>query len=209
MSRQAEIQRDKRRKFATPGSSHDKVVGTLRVLLPMGVGVLAAVLIGTPLFSRPEFSFVLAKDEVDVARERMRVAEALYRGEDNKGRPFSIRAGSAIQRSSREPVIRMRDLSGRLLMSDGPATINARQGRYDMDREKLSIDGPVLFDSESGYELIVRDVDVSLDDRSLSSRGNVSGRTELGSFRADSLRADLDARTVTLVGNAKLRIDQR
>ena len=208
MSQQADIQRTRRQKFAAPGSSHDTVVRFLRNALPMGVGLLAAILVATPLINRPEFSFVLSKDEVDVARERLRVAEAMYRGEDSKGHPFSIRAGSAVQRSSREPVLRLTDLSGRILMTDGPAAIRARKGQYDMDGEVLSIAGPLQFDSAGGYNLVVNDVVVSFKDRTLQSRGDVRGSTNIGSFSADRLRADLESRTVTLQGNAKLRIDQ-
>lgn len=175
----------------------------------MAVGVLAAVLVAAPLVNRPEFSFVLSKDEVDVARERMRLTEALYRGEDNRGQPFSIRAGSAVQRTSTEPVVRMKDLSGRIVLSDGPAAIRAANGRYDMNRESVAFDGPVHFNSVAGYDLIVNDVAIFMNTRTLRSTGKVTGTTKLGSFSADRLSGDLERRTLTLTGNARLRIDQR
>lgn len=209
MSQQADLQRTKRQKFALPGSSHDRVVGVLRVGLPMGVGALAAIMIAAPLINRSELSFVLSKDDVDVARERLRVTEALYRGEDSKGQPFSLRAGSAVQKSSREPIVRMTDLSGRILLPEGPATMRARKGTYNLDSEVVAIDGPVRFDNAEGYNLVVTDVTMSLVTRKMQSRGRVTGSTNVGHFSADRLQADLAARTVTLQGNAKLRIDQR
>ena len=97
MSRLADTQRTARQHWATPGGAHDRMVGLLKKLLPMGVGALAAFLAAAPFTMQDEVSFVLDKKDVDVAGERMKVREALYRGTDGKGRPFSLRAGSAVQ----------------------------------------------------------------------------------------------------------------
>lgn len=208
MSVQAERQRGRRHLWAAPGSSHDRVIRPLKRFLPVAIGVLAAFLATAPFTHQGEVSFVLDKNRVEVARERMRVTEALYRGEDSKGQPFSIRAGSAVQKSSREPVVRLQDLSARILMKDGPAVLTAQRGIYDMDEEEVMVEGPVQFQSAGGYRLTTRDVGVYLQDRTLASRGRVDGRMPIGTFSADQLRADLNERTVTLQGNARLRIDQ-
>lgn len=198
----------KRQKFASPGGSHDRNIKLLGIILPMAVGVLAAILALAPFTMAGELSFVLDKNSVDVAKERMRVTEALYRGEDNKGRPFSLKAGSAVQKSSREAVVDLKDLSARILLSDGAAQIQAGQGRYDMDSENVKINGPVALESAGGYRLTTNNVTVDLQDKTLKSGGSVEGRTNIGTFRADRLRADMSERTVTLDGNAKLRIVQ-
>ncbi len=48
----------------------------------------------------------------------------------------------------------------------------------------------------------------ALTNRNLRSRGPVEGRIPTGTFRADHLSADLEKRTVTLEGGARLRIEQ-
>src|SRR3546814_7619547 len=103
-----------RQLWAASGSSHDRVVRLLRVGLPMVIGVIAAVLIFSPFTQRSEVSFLLAKDKVEVAKERMRVTRAEYRGQDTKGRPFALVAGSAVQKSSAEPIVRIDRKSTRL-----------------------------------------------------------------------------------------------
>ncbi len=208
MSRLAETQRTARQHWALPGGSHDRLVRLLKNLLPVGVGALAAFLAAAPFTMDGEVSFVLDKNDVDVAGERLKVREALYRGEDSKGRPFSLRAGSAVQKTSRDPVVEMTDLSARLLMSDGAAVLTAKQGRYNLESERMAINGPVQFDSARGYRLTTRDVTIDLKSRAMGSAGRVYGRIPIGTFDADHLRADLDAHTVTLVGNARLRIEQ-
>jgi lipopolysaccharide export system protein LptC len=208
MSVAAERQHSARRLWALPGGSHDRLMRLLKRALPVMVGVLAAFLATAPFTGGNEVSFLLDKNKVEVARERLRVTEALYRGEDGKGQPFSLRAGSALQKSSREPVVQLYDMEARLLMAEGPAVLDASRGQYDMDREQVAVMGPVLFRSANGYRLTTRDVDIDLKTRRLASRGQVDGRMPVGTFSGQQLRADLQARTVTLVGNARLRIEQ-
>jgi len=125
----ANIVRTKRQEFAAPNGTHDRNVRLLRFILPVGVGILGSMLALAPFTMTGELSFVLDKNSVDVAKERMRVTEALYRGEDSEGRPFSLKAGSAVQKSSSEAIVELRDLSARILLTDGPAQIRYGSAR--------------------------------------------------------------------------------
>ena len=208
MSEAADRSARDRRRWALPGSRHDRVVRFTRIVLPMGIGALIAFLSIAPLTIAGDMSFVLDKNKVEVAKERLRVTEALYRGEDAKGQPFSLRAGSAVQLTSREPIVRLSELSARLAMKDGPAVLQANQARYDMDREAVAVDGPVTFQSADGYRLVTRDVNVDLKSRQVASRGTVEGRMPIGTFSGRRMSADLNARVVRLEGGARLRIVQ-
>ncbi|HEX7783738.1 MAG TPA: LPS export ABC transporter periplasmic protein LptC [Sphingobium sp.] len=208
MSLQAEQQRNARHHWALPGGSHDRLVTFLKGALPVGIGVLSAFLAIAPFSNSGEVSFVLDKKKVEVAKERMRVTEALYRGEDSKGQPFSLRAGSAVQKTSAVPLVDLNEMSARILLSDGPAVLDARKGRYDMQTEKVAIDGPVQFQSAGGYRLTTRDVNIDLKERTMRSQGRVDGRMPVGTFTADHLEADMAGKTVTLNGRARLRIEQ-
>lgn len=208
MSELALRDRSLRQVWARPGGSHDRLIRRLGVLLPSAIGALAAWLVIAPLAMRSEVSFVLAKDKVEVAKERMRVAEAVYRGQDARGRPFSLHAGSAVQATSRIPIVRLADLSARLAMADGPAVLRAPRAGYDMDAKMVRVDGPLLFESADGYRLATRDVNVDLEARTLAGQSRIDGRMPLGTFSGDRMHADLESRTVVLEGNARLHIVQ-
>jgi lipopolysaccharide export system protein LptC len=203
-----EIARSARQNWARPGTRHDVLIKTLRFVLPLGIVALGVTLIVSPLAQRREISFVLDKNKVEMAKERLRVTEASYRGEDSKGQAFAITAGSAVQTSSRDPVVRLNDLAARIQLSEGPATVTANAGRYDMDRKIVMVDGPIVFQSSDGYRLQTRDVAVGIDSRMVASGGPVDGRMPLGSFSANRMTADLESRTVVLDGRARLRIVQ-
>ena len=208
MSERADLDRTMRRLWATSGSSHDRVVRVLRYGLPLVIGVVAAVLVFSPFTQRAEISFLLSKDKVDMASERMKVTRAEYRGQDAKGQPFALLAGSAVQKSSAEPIVRMTDLSGAIRLDDGPATIVARDSAYNMDTERVAVPGLVEVKSANGYRIDASNVAVDLKTRSLVGQGGVTGTLNIGRFSANQLSADLDKRIVRLQGNARLRINQ-
>lgn len=209
MSEIALQERSRRKRWAAPGSSHDHLVRAMLMILPAGIGVLGAFLVMAPLFMGGDVSFVLDKNKVDVASERLRIQSARYRGADAKGQPFVLRAGSAVQKSSAEPVVQLNDLAAAIRLSDGPAEVRAERGRYDMDTEQVAIDGPIAFRSADGYRLDTRDSTIDLKTRRLTGTGDISGRTPLGTFSGDRMTADLDKRTVRIEGNARLRIDPK
>lgn len=236
MSEAAIHQREVQEHWAEPGSRHDRLVRVLKIGLPSAVGVLAAFLLMAPLTKDQEVSFILDKNEVDSAPERMRIEAARYQGTDNKGQPFVIQADRAVQRSSDEPIVDIRGMLARLGLENGAATIQAGTGRYNLDRQQVQIAGPVRVSGPEGEQLLTRDVLVDLKNRTVSGGagagsgrsggveagslsgdlrsqqlglgGGVSGRIRLGEFQAGRVRADLGTRTIVLDGGARLKIRQ-
>lgn len=206
MSIQADQIRNRRRQFAAPGGSLDRIIRFLAVALPAAVGVIAATMLVTPLSPRGEVSFLLDRNKVAIAQDRLRVDNAMYRGQDSKGRPFSLSAGSAVQASASEPVVRMSNLTARLLLADGPAVLNAPAGHYDIDKEVVAVDGVMRFTAADGYRMSASDVSIDLKARTLRGQGRVEGAVPAGTFSADRIVADIGARTVALEGNARLQM---
>lgn len=206
-TKEAKQLRSQRQHFAAPGGSHDKLIHFLARALPMAVGVVAALMVITPLSPRGEISFLLDRNEVAVIQERLRVDNALYRGQDSLGRPFSLTAGEAVQRSSAEGIVRMDDLVARLLMSDGPARVEAAGGQYDINAEVVDINGTMRMEAADGYRMTATGVSLDLKDKTLEGSDGVEGAIPAGTFRADRLEADLAERILTLSGNARLRME--
>ena len=203
---QARALRSTRRHFAAPGGSHDRLIGFLARALPMGVGLIAALMVITPLSPRGEVSFLLDRNKVALIDERLAVANALYRGQDNQGRPFSLNAGEAVQRSSREGVVRMTDLVARIMLREGPARLTAESGAYSIEEEVMRVFGPVRLTAADGYNMVARGVWIDLEAKRMAGEDGVEGAIPAGTFSADSLVADLSARTIVLDGRARLRM---
>jgi lipopolysaccharide export system protein LptC len=200
---EARALRSRRQHFAAPGGSHDRLVGVLARALPMGVGVIAALMIITPLSPRGEVSFLLDRNKVAMIDERLSVDNAMYRGRDNQARPFSLLAGEAVQRSSAEGLVRMEDLVAQLLLTEGPARLSAEGGTYDIEAETVQVDGTVRLTASDGYAMTARGVSVDLRGRSMRGDAGVEGEVPAGTFSANTMYADLAARTITLEGDAR------
>jgi lipopolysaccharide export system protein LptC len=201
-------QRSVQRRWAIPGSAHDRLVRLTKIALPAAVGVLVAVLAFAPLEKKGDVSFILDKKKVQSAQERMRVEAARYVGTDEKGQNFVINANNAIQRSSEVPIVDIRGVNAQLAQPQGPLNMTADQGRYNLDTQRIAIDGPVNVAGGDGYRLATRDVLVDLKQRKMASQGPVAGEMRLGQFQAGHLKADLGSRTVVLDGGARLKIVQ-
>ncbi|MBI1404043.1 MAG: LPS export ABC transporter periplasmic protein LptC [Porphyrobacter sp.] len=203
---EARALRSRRQHFAAPGGSHDRLVGFLARALPALVGVVAALMVITPLSPRGEVSFLLDRNKVALIDERLSVDNAMYRGRDDTGRPFSLMAGAAVQRSGAEGLVRMRDLVAQILLTEGPARLSADGGVYDIDEETVKVNGPVRLTASDGYAMTARGVSVDLRSREMRGDGGVSGEVPAGTFSARQMHADLGARTVTLKGDAHFRM---
>ena len=208
MSEAAVRKRSSKQRWAVPGSAHDRLVRWTKIALPSAAGSLIAILMLAPLDQREDVSFILDKNKVDSAEERMRVEAARYVGSDNKGHRFEIRAQRAIQRSSDVPLVDINGVTARVLLPAGPVSLAANRGRYDIDTHRIAIDGPVSLAGPDGYRLSTSNVLVDMKARKLQSAGRVSGSMRLGTFEADRLRADLGERTVSLNGGVRLKIVQ-
>ena len=125
---------------------------------------------------------------------------------DRQGQPFRLDAGSAVQQSSAEPIVQLRSLSAEIKLPEGPASIKADQGRYDLEKEQVAVEGPIKFRTSDGYTLDTHDATVDLKTRRMQSGGAVTGTTPMGVFSGNKLTADLERRTVAIDGNARLRI---
>jgi lipopolysaccharide export system protein LptC len=206
MTVEADLMQDRRRRFATPGGSHDRLIAFLSKALPAAIGVVAAIMILSPLSPRVEVGFLLDRNEVAITNERIAVDSAMYRGKDSQGRAFQVLAGSAAQVSLDVPVVEMDDLKALLQMVDGPARIEAPNGNYNYRSEEITVDGPVVFSAADGYRMTTENVRIDLDAQTAVGSGGVSGSVPTGTFSADSIVADLRERSVRLDGNARLRM---
>ncbi|EGD57687.1 hypothetical protein Y88_3013 [Novosphingobium nitrogenifigens DSM 19370] len=206
MTSLAERMRSRRQVKAAPGGSHDRMVRFLAVTLPGMIGALLAVMLISPLTPRGEISFLLDRTKVAIVEDRMRVLGAMYRGEDDHGRTFSITAGSAVQHTARENLVQMRDITARVLLDDGPAILTTDAGTYDFGQQDIFVPGALNLQTSDGYRMMTKGATIDLDHRRLVSTQPVEGRIPTGTFNADRITADLGTRIVTLDGHAHLRM---
>src|SRR5690348_16031165 len=153
MAKAAASERVVKQRWAEPGSGHDRIVRLAKIVLPSAVGNLLAILALAPLEKKGDVSFILDKKKVQSAPERMRVESAQYTGTDNKGQQFVMLANRAIQRSSDTPLVDINGIFAKLTQTQGPVLIAAEKGRYNLDTQRVAVDGPVKVTGSDGFRL--------------------------------------------------------
>ena len=95
-----------------------------------------------PLDKSGDVSFILDKNQVENAPERMRVEQARYVGEDNRGPevPDRRQSGDPAHHPSM-PVVDIRGMLAQFGLAQGPVTVAANQGRYNIDEQKVDDPG--------------------------------------------------------------------
>jgi lipopolysaccharide export system protein LptC len=201
-------QRAINRRWAQPGSAHDRLIKWTKIGLPMGAGVLLAILALAPLEKKNDVSFILDKKKVQSAPERMRLDAPRYTGTDDRGQQFTMTAARAVQPTSNSPLVDINGMYAQLNMEQGPLVLTANQGQYNLDTQQVNVNGPIDAKGADGWQLKTSDVTVDLKQRQLASHGPAEGQMRLGQFRASQIRADLGTHTVVLEGGARLKIVQ-
>lgn len=209
MSEVALRMRSERQRWAAPGSGHDTLIAILRVVLPSAVGVVAALMVFLPLTAGGDVSFVLDRNKVEITKERLRVQSATYRGQDDKGQPFTLMAQSAVQRDASQPIVEINRMMGDISLSDGPGKLVAPKGNYNLKSQQVDVSGPITFTGPKGYSLQSNAATVDLRKRTMQGTGGVSGTLPQGNFNADTMNADLENRVVKLDGRATMHFTSK
>jgi lipopolysaccharide export system protein LptC len=196
--------RSERQRWAAPGSGHDTLIAILRVVLPSAVGVVAALMVFLPLTAGGDVSFVLDRNKVEITKQRLRVQSATYRGQDDKGQPFTLTAQSAVQRDATQPIVEIDRMNADILLTDGPGKLQAPKGNYNLKSQQVDVSGPITFTGPKGYSLLSKAATIDLRKRTMQGSGGVSGTLPQGNFNADAMNADLENRIVRLNGRATM-----
>ena len=141
--------------------------------------------------------------DVQDEMQRLRRGHCLRRSHD-----AVERQPGALGRRSEQPIVDIWGMLARFGLSQGPVTVAANQGQYNLDEQKVDVPGPVRVYGPEGEQLVTRNVTVDLKKNTMTSEGGVAGRMELGQFQAGRLRADLNTGTVVLDGGTRLKIVQ-
>jgi lipopolysaccharide export system protein LptC len=102
-----------------------------------------------------------------------------------------------VQKTSDNPLVELTGLRGEITLRDGPATIRADKGAYDLEAEKLMVIGDIVFDA-MGYKVLTGDAILDLQTRTLVSPRGLNGTGPLGTFKAETFRVNINNRSVVL-----------
>lgn len=188
---------------------HQRRVASLKKLLP-AVAVLVLIMLAVwPLVTRQDFSFFLSKGQVSSVKGKLATDQAVYRGSDTNGRPFSISFKKAVQPDPAVDAVNLSGLDAAFYTSRGKAQVTAPRGRYDLASSILNVEGPVNFTSEDGSHLTMGAVQIDMKTGVLSAGKKIVGRIPLGNFQAEHAHVTADNHRLVLGGGVSMRVNPR
>ncbi|MBC7153782.1 MAG: LPS export ABC transporter periplasmic protein LptC [Rhodobacteraceae bacterium] len=169
-------------------NSYSRFIAWMKVVLPLAaLGVLSTLFL---LARTVDPSRAISSSGVDVegmARE-MRIGSPDYAGVTKDGTAISLRAESARPDLERKGLMTAHVVRGVLETVAGRRyEISALDALVDPGAAEIVLEGDVIVQSTSGYEIRTERMDASVDETRLESRGAVIAKGPPGTLRAGGM----------------------
>ncbi|MBM3584876.1 MAG: LPS export ABC transporter periplasmic protein LptC [Alphaproteobacteria bacterium] len=190
-------------------ASHTRLVGLLKISLPLAAVAIVVVLIMWPYVTdRVASGFRLTFADVDeTADGTVTMINARYLGTDQRGQPFTITADAAAQNPAEPDRITLTRLAGDIALSDGPWIIlSSDQGVYSQEARVLELSGAVSLYADSGYELRTERARLDLAAEVADGDAPVEGQGPLGHLQASGFRVTEGGQRLLFLGPVRLTL---
>lgn len=187
---------------------HSRIMGTLRVLLPLAAVAIASFTLAWPgVYDEPRKVALHFAETSSTDAETPGMANIRYAGTDAENRSFFVTADRATQDPARPDLIDMVEIHADMTLDNGAwMSVAASHGRYDRARQTLRLAGPVDIFSDLGYELHAEVAHIDLGNRIAVSDAPVQGHGPFGTLRADRFRIMDGGRRLLFDDNVRMTI---
>jgi lipopolysaccharide export system protein LptC len=148
-----------------PTRRRSRLIDVLRVVLPILALILVGLVVAWPhIMPGPSGVSVPTFVPGDAGEpDMLRMDSPRYVGETRSERPYEVTARSASLDPLRANVVHLdRPSADIALDGDGAVRLDARNGTYDRDTEKLVLDGGIEVVTSSGYRFVTPSARVNL-----------------------------------------------
>lgn len=187
-------------------------VRLMKIVLPVGI-VLAVVLsFAWPYLSSLPKEEGLPKVENLIEIKENRMVKPQYTSTDDEGRPYSITADWAKQRT--DVLADLENPEGSIALSEGQTVqIGAQKGVYNITDKEISLTNNVTISSTDGHHVNTEKATISIDKKVINSNTSVKGKGPRGSLQGQkgfTLTTTLEGKkTLTLKGRSRVTINQK
>jgi lipopolysaccharide export system protein LptC len=190
--------RETRRMQQARDSRRSRVIGKLRLWLPIGAIFVVSLLFVWPKIA-PTFTMKdIAKNIPDLVIDNLH-----YTGVDNKNEPYSLVAAQATRPNGLHGIYDLTKPEGEITLQSGAwVDGKADHGRYDEDQKKLWLGGNVRLFHDKGYEFTTDEAQVNLNSNDAWGDKPVLLQGGFGTIRGQGFRFINSGQTVVIEGPA-------
>lgn len=188
---------------------YTKFVKSMRYVLPLLAVILTVVVITWP--DMEDKIVIVQKDElIPTSESEIGGNELLnprFETTDAQNNPINVTATRALQNQENPNLVKLNKPVADLKMKDGSAVnIEALDGTYEQETEKLFLQNNVKISHESGYELHAEELRIDMKTREAFSDKNVSIKGPDANIEATGLEGNMDDGILIFKGPATLTI---
>lgn len=188
---------------------YTRFVKSMRFIFPLMALILSIIVITWP--EMDDKVVVIPKDQL-VAPSETKIGEnellnPHFETTDAQQQPVNVTADRALQNQENPNLVKLDNPNADLKMKDGSAVqIEAQQGTYEQEAEKLFLQDNVIIHHESGYQLQAKELRVDMKTREAFSDKHVHVIGPEAQVEATGLEGNVDAGTLIFKGPAKLTL---
>lgn len=188
-------------------TGHTKFIRSMRIILPLIALSIVAVMFTWNTLQENDIAPPPPADGQPTPRiGKNELISPRFESLDEKNQPYTITATRAVQDTDDELLLLDEPMADITLKSGTWLAINARQGAYRQQSQRLLLKDNVTMYHDAGYSVKTQELDVDLKDGTAQTDVTVQGYGPGGTLDAAGLRADQKAGTLILTGPAKVVI---
>lgn len=186
------------------------LVAVFKRLLPLAaLGLLATVALWPEFESAADRGRVAFRRVAEVRPDALHILNPRYQGVDEQNRPYNVTAERALQ-SGQEERVQLEAPRADLLLADGGwVYLEARQGVYDREANRLDLAGQVTIHHDDGTQFVTEQA--QLDVRGGHAEGDVpvAAQGPFGTLTAEGFRLRDRGQVVLFTGRARVVLEGR
>lgn len=182
-------------------------IKAMRVILPLSALALTVVVV---TWSETD-NKIIAVDErslipdTDLAKNEL--LNPKFESVDQDLNPFTVTASRALQNQENANLLKLENPNGNMTLKDGQSLlINALNGTYEQEEEKLFLEQDVQLKHQSGYTLTTQELRVDLKNGQAFSDKDVEITGVDGHIKAKGLKGDTNTEILIFKGPATLTL---
>ncbi len=177
----------------------------MRLFLPLLAVVILVALMTWPQSSETITATEEEKEERYKNVQKNELLNPKFESVDEKNQPYTVTADKAVQSDDdKDLLILTNPLGDIVLNSNNRITVEAREGFFRQEAQKLRLKEAVRLTHDEGYDMRMAELYVDMNAKTAHSETPVEGTGPQGTLSAQGLKANQQTNHIIFTGPAKL-----
>ncbi len=185
-------------------AGYSKFIRTMKMAIPL-IAVIMIVIVFVWSTSENDYMPPPADKHETQTIGKNELIDPHFESVDDKKQPYTIKAKRAIQGEENDNLLVLEEPLGDMVLEDDTwLAIQADQGAYRQDNQRLLLKGNVHIYHDQGYQLTTDQLHIDIKNNTMWTKDPVSGHGPAGTINALGMRGDMNTGVINFEGQAKL-----